>query len=127
MSGAALQIRNYSFPTGTRGRATIICGIVMLLASRREVLAPGSPIYDYLLAGRPDALKYAIWAQTVLFYLLVPVHALEVPFFVVLRLQPHGVPVFSAAGLKWLASIFVGGKFVWEHFDGLVKASQKTA
>lgn len=124
---SSIQMRDYSFPAGHLGRNTILCGIAMALASRREVIAPGSPIYDYLLAGRPDALKYAIWLQTVVFYGLVVVHVAEVPLFAYLRLRKHGIPIFSATGLKWLATVFLGGMFTWEHFGNLVKAAQKKA
>lgn len=106
---APVQVR--TFPTLPRGRlvALTISGIVMLLSSRREFLAPGSPIYDYLLAGRPTALGNAIRVQNFLFYVLFGFHSVECVLFSVIRLKRHGVQFLTDLWWKWMLMCFVGG------------------
>ncbi|RMD41109.1 hypothetical protein DV735_g4028, partial [Chaetothyriales sp. CBS 134920] len=114
----AVQLNNtYVLPTGSVGRNILISALLMALSARKEVLLPGSPIYDYLLAQSPDALRIATYIQTGLFYFLFGAHAAEVPLFAYLRLAKHGVSLFSLAWFQWSATIFVGGKFTWDHFD----------
>ena len=117
-------VQSYSFPRGRLGRSIIITGIVMALSARREVIAPGSPLYDYLLAGRPKALTWANYIQKGLFYFLFGAHTLETMAFPFVRLQKHGVQWFSMAWFQWMLACFVGGVFTYEHFDGLVKGKQ---
>ncbi|KAF1920002.1 hypothetical protein BDU57DRAFT_508057 [Ampelomyces quisqualis] len=97
----------------------IVCGIIMALSSRREVISPGSPLYDYILFRSGTAVKAATWIQNGLFYFLFGAHAMETVMFT-RRLSEHGVSVLSLAWFKWVATCFVGGKFVFEHFDRVV-------
>ena len=97
----------------------IVCGVIMALSARREVISPGSPLYDYLLSRSATALKAATWIQNGLFYILFGAHAIETAMFTK-RLKEHGVSVLSLAWWKWVATCFVGGKFCFEHFDRLV-------
>jgi hypothetical protein len=114
-----VKINHYSYPAGHLGRNTTICGIIMLLSSRRELLAPGFPLYDYILAKSPTALKTATWIQNGLFYFLFGAHAIETVVFAVVKLRKHRVP-FGMVWLKWIVTCFVGGKFCMEHFDNVV-------
>ncbi|KAI0170103.1 hypothetical protein BJ166DRAFT_186342 [Pestalotiopsis sp. NC0098] len=125
---APVQVR--TFPALPRGRlvALTISGIVMLLSSRREVLAPGSPIYDYLLAGRPTALGNAIRVQNFLFYVLFGFHSVECVLFSVIRLKRHGVQFLTDLWWKWMLMCFVGGVSSWAHFGKALKeAASKQA
>lgn len=102
---APKNLRNtYIAPRAPYLKPIVICGIVMALSSRREVIAPGSPLYDYLLSGSPNALKYATWIQNGLFYFLFGAHAIETAVFIS-RLSKHGVQVTSAAWWKWMVCL----------------------
>ncbi|KAH3954765.1 hypothetical protein HBH70_039550 [Parastagonospora nodorum] len=109
----------YHAPTAPYLRPIIICGVVMALVARREVISPGSPLYDYVLSRSPNALKAGVWIQNGLFYFLYGAHAIEAAVFTK-RLSNHGVSVMSLAWWKWMATCFIGGKFCFEHFDKLV-------
>ena len=115
----------YSFPRGDLGRKIIITGIVMVLSARKEVISPGSPLYDYVLYRSPNAFKAADWIQKGLFYFLFGAHSIETPIFALKKLAPHGISVLSVAWWQWIATVFAGGVFCFAHFDKLVKA--KTA
>jgi hypothetical protein len=109
----------YVAPSHPYLKPVLICGVIMALSARREVISPGSPLYDYVLSRSGTALKVAIWIQNGLFYFLFGAHAIETAMFTK-RLNTHGVSVMSLAWWKWMATCFVGGKFVFEHFDRLV-------
>lgn len=117
-----VQIREFQLPRGELGRKVLITGIVMLLSARREVIAPGSPLYDYILVHDRRLQTAARWIQNGLFYFLFGAHTIETPIFAWTRLRKHGVPL--VAFLKWTLSVFVGGVFVYKQFDDLV--AQKT-
>lgn len=119
-----VKIEGYSWPGGKLGRTIATVGILMALSSRREVISPGSPLYDYLLAGRPKAFKWASYTQNGLFYFLFGAHSIETVLFAFTRLKKHGVPVLSLAWWQWMLACFVGGKFTFEHFDSLVAKKQ---
>jgi hypothetical protein len=120
MAALAKNLHNtYTAPSHPYLKPIIICGIVMALSSRREVISPGSPLYDYGLVGSPTALTAAVWIQNGLFYFLFGAHAIETAMFA-RRLSAHGVGLFSAAWFKWMATCFVGGKFCFDHFDRVV-------
>lgn len=118
-----IQVRTLPIPTGGRLASLTIAGVLMALSARKEVIAPGSPIYDHLLAGRPQALTNAIRLQNVLFYVLYGVHSIEAIFFAATKLRKHGVPFFSALWWKWIALCLVGGAFTWDHFEKTVQAT----
>jgi hypothetical protein len=80
----------------------------MALSARREVIQPGSPLYDYILAGNPRLLKAASYLQNGLFYFLFIAHGIETPLFAWTRLRKHNVSVLSLTWLKWMLSVFVG-------------------
>lgn len=84
-----VKIQEFSLPRGELGRKVLITGIVMLLSARREVLQPGSPLYDYVLAGNPTLLKAARWIQNGLFYFLFGAHSIETPLGKALILRAH--------------------------------------
>jgi hypothetical protein len=109
----------YKAPSSPYLKPIVICGIVMALSARREVIAPGSPLYDYVLSRSGNALKAATWIQNGLFYFLFGAHAVETGLFMK-KLNEHGVSVMSAAWWKWVATCFVGGKFCFEWFDKVV-------
>lgn len=89
----------------------------MALSSRREVISPGSPLYDYALSRlSANGLKYAAWVQSGLFYFLFGAHAVETVVFMG-RLREHGVRFGGIAWWKWVATCFVGGKYCFVHFD----------
>lgn len=99
------NLRNtYIAPRAPYLKPIVICGIVMALSSRREVISPGSPLYDYVLSGSPSALKYATWIQNGLFYFLFGAHAIETAAFTS-RLSKHGVKVLSVAWWKWMVRL----------------------
>ncbi|KAH6612711.1 hypothetical protein C7974DRAFT_84164 [Boeremia exigua] len=112
------NLRNtYIAPKAPYLRPIIICGIIMALSSRREVISPGSPLYDYVLSRlSANGLKYASWVQSGLFYFLFGAHAVETAIFTK-RLAQHGVEVSSIGWWQWMATCFVGGKFCYVHFD----------
>ncbi|ETS75257.1 hypothetical protein PFICI_13741 [Pestalotiopsis fici W106-1] len=93
----------------------------MLLSCRREVLMPGSPIYDYLLAGRPAAITNAIRVQNGLFYVLWGLHSIECAFFSIIRLKRHNVHFLTDLWWQWMLMCFVGGASSWQHFRLAVK------
>jgi hypothetical protein len=113
----------YIAPSHPYLKPILICGAIMALSSRREVIAPGSPLYDYVLFRSGTALKAATWIQNGLFYFLFGAHAVETAMFTK-RLSDHGVSVASVAWFKWVATCFVGGQFLFKHFD---RAVGKTA
>lgn len=108
----------YTAPSSPYLKPILICGAIMALSARREVISAGSPLYDYLLSRSTTALKAATWVQNGLFYFLFGAHAIETAMFT-RRLNEHGVSVTSSAWWKWMATCFVGGKFCFEHFDRL--------
>lgn len=112
------NLRNtYIAPKAPYLRPILICGAIMALSSRREVISPGSPLYDYGLSHlSANGLKYASWVQSGLFYFLFGAHAIETGVFAK-RLSKHGVNVGSWAWWKWMATCFVGGKYCFVHFD----------
>lgn len=75
----AVKIQEFSLPQGELGRKVLITAIVMLLSARRELLEPGSPLHDYVLAGNPSLLRAARWIQNGLFYFLFGAHSVETP------------------------------------------------
>jgi len=120
MAAHAKNLDNsYVAPGHPQLRPIIICGIIMALSARREVISPGSPLYDHVLVHSSSALKTARWIQNALFYFLFGAHAIETAMFT-RRLNHHGVSVLSLAWWKWVATCFVGGKFLFEHFDCVV-------
>jgi hypothetical protein len=120
MTARPLNLHNtYIAPGHPQLKPIIICGIIMALSARHEVIAPGSPLYDYVLFRSGTALKAARWIQNGLFYFLFGAHAIESAMFT-RRLSEHGVSLFSVAWFKWIATCFVGGKFLFEHFDRVV-------
>ncbi|KAK6074065.1 integral membrane protein [Seiridium cupressi] len=120
---APVQIRTFPLPSRGRCVSLSIAAIVMLLSSRKEVIAPGSPIYDYLLEGRPNALANAIRAQNGIFYILFGIHSVETVLFAATKLRKHGVPFLSPLWWKWALLPFISGSFAWQHFDKAVKAT----
>lgn len=113
-----------TFPISARHVTSMtVCGVAALLSSRREFIAPGSPIYDYLLKT-PQAALTAATVQDWTFLVLVGLHALEVPVFALTKLRKHGVPFFSGLWWKWAASCYLGGLATWKHFAVTVKAAE---
>ena len=96
----------------------------MALSARQEVISPGSPLYDYVLAGRPKAITWATNIQKGIFYFLFGAHSIETVFFAFARLKKHGVPFLSVAWFQWMLACFIGGKYTMEHFDGVVASKQ---
>ena len=118
---SSVQLNNtYVRPTGSLGRSIVICGIVMALSARKEVISPGSPLYDSVLFRSPNAMKGATWIQNGLFYFLFGAHSIESVIFAYAKLAKHGVSFFSLAWWQWMATCFVGGKFCFEHFEKVV-------
>ncbi|KAH7026046.1 uncharacterized protein B0I36DRAFT_329767 [Microdochium trichocladiopsis] len=116
-----VRIDDFPLPPPKTARAIIISGIAMLLSARSSLLEPGSLFYDNILASQPaQATRIARWAQQAVFWFLFGAHSLETVGFAFARLRRHGVPIFSLLGFKWLAAVFVGGKFAWAHFDEVV-------
>ncbi|OAL06797.1 hypothetical protein IQ06DRAFT_263198 [Phaeosphaeriaceae sp. SRC1lsM3a] len=120
MSARPKNLNNtYVAPGHPHLKPIIICGVIMALSARREVISPGSPLYDYVLSRSSIALKAATWIQNGLFYFLFGAHAIESAMFTQ-KLKAHGVSVLSLAWWKWMATCYVGGKFLFEHFDRVV-------
>ncbi|RMZ82876.1 hypothetical protein DV737_g1857, partial [Chaetothyriales sp. CBS 132003] len=118
---AAVQLNNtYVRPTGSAARNILFSALLMALSARKELISPGSPIYDYALAQSPEALKVATYIQNGLFYFLFGAHAVEVPLFAYIKLAKHGISLFSLAWWQWAATCFVGGKFCWDHFENVL-------
>ncbi|KAF2832115.1 hypothetical protein CC86DRAFT_424466 [Ophiobolus disseminans] len=109
----------YVPPTAPYLKPIIICGVIMALSTRREVISAGSPLYDYLLSRSTTAIQAATWIQNGLFYILFGAHVIETAMFT-RRLEKHGVSAMSGAWCKWMGTCFVGGKICFEHFDRVV-------
>lgn len=118
-----VKIDRYDFPRGKLGRTIITLGLMMALSSRREVISPGSPLYDYALAGRPKAITWATNIQKGLFYFLFGAHSIETVLFAFTRLKNH-VSFLSVAWFQWILACFIGGKYTFEHFDGLMASKR---
>ncbi len=118
-----VEIDRYNFPEGKWGRTIIIMGVLMALSSRREVISPGSPLYDYALAGRPRAITWATNIQKGLFYFLFGAHSIETVLFAFTRLRKH-VKFLNLAWFQWMLACFVGGVYTFEHFDSVVAGKQ---
>lgn len=113
-----------TFPISARHVTSMaVTALGLALASRREFIAPGSPIYDYLLQS-PQAALTAAKVQDWTFFVLMYGHACEVPLFAVTKLRKHGVPFFSCLWWKWAASCFIGGVNTWKHFADTVKVAE---
>jgi hypothetical protein len=109
----------YIAPRQPHLKPILICGFIMALSSSKRLLLPGSPLYDYVLVRSATTLKVATWIQNGIFYFLFGAHAIETAMFTK-KLKEHGVSVASLAWWKWVATCFVGGKFLFEHFDQVV-------
>ena len=92
----------------------------MLLSSRRELLAPGYPLYDNLLSTRPTALKYAKYVQNGLFYFLFGAHSIETALFAV-KLHKAGLTPMQMVWWKWMGLCFCGGIFCYEEWEKVAK------
>lgn len=113
-----------TFPISARHVTSMaLCAVGLTLSARREFIAPGSPIYDYLLQS-PQAALTAARVQDWAFFVLCGVHACEVPVFAITKLRKHGVPFFSCLWWKWAASCFLGGVATWKHFAATVKLAE---
>lgn len=122
MAAQPKQLYNtYTAPAQPHLRSIIITGIIMALSARKEVISPGSLLYDHLLSRSSTALKIATWIQNGLFYFLFGAHSIETVIFA-RRLSKHGVNFLGLAWWKWMVTCFIGGKFCFEHFDQLVGA-----
>lgn len=106
-------------PSSPHLKPIIICGIIMALSARSELLAPGSPLYDHVLSRSPAALTWGRWLQNALFYFLFGAHAVETAVFTQ-KLRVHGVSVASAAWWKWVGTCLLGGRFCFLHFNRVV-------
>lgn len=117
-----VRIDSFPRPSTSNLRKIIISAAAMVLLAQPALLEPGSLLHDglLLLSDRPQVLKIARWVQAGGFYFIYGAHVLEAAAFAFVRLRRHGVPIFSLLGLKWLAAVFVGGKFAWAHFDEVV-------
>lgn len=112
----------YTLPPGRLLKPILVCGVLMALSANKRITSPGSVLYDSLLSRSPTALKATLWIQTGIFWFLYGAHTIESAIFVK-KLSDHGVSVLSTAWWKWMAECFVGGKFCFEHFEGVVKAT----
>lgn len=110
----------YTAPPTRLSRAIIICGIVMALTASKRLAYPGSIVHSQLMTISPTAAKTAMWLQTGIFWLFYGAHTIESAIFAK-KLRDHGVGILSTAWWKWMAECFIGGKFCFEHFDGVVK------
>lgn len=117
-----VRITTYTRPKGRLARTIILLAMTMALSARKDIISPGSFLYDNLLVDKPNAIKAATWIQNGLFYFLFGAHTIELPIFAVARLQRHGVPFLSLVWLQWMVTCFFGGVACFEHFDKLVKA-----
>ncbi|KAJ4300923.1 hypothetical protein N0V90_003011 [Kalmusia sp. IMI 367209] len=110
----------YSLPPSHLSKPIVICGIIMALSASRRLISPGSILYDQLLSQSPAAIKAAVWIQNGLFWFLYGAHTIESAIFAK-KLMDHRVSVLSSTWWKWMVECFIGGKFCFEHFDGIVK------
>ncbi|KAK6859081.1 hypothetical protein PG995_004934 [Apiospora arundinis] len=125
-SKSPVKITTCPLPAGGRLLwGPIISGIVMYASARPGLIAPGSWLYETVLAGNPTALNAAWWVQNGLFYFLYGAHAIETVAFAAGPLRKHGVPLFSVAWFKWMIGCFVGGVFVTKHFANVVRAKEQ--
>jgi len=125
-SNAAVTVDTYSFPPGSKGVNTVVCGAIMLLSTRRSFIDPGATgLHSRLLAGRPTAIRYSGIAQDVAFYFLFGAHSVEAAVFAYQKLRKHGIKAFSLVWWKWMLTVFAGGVFATKHFDEVVKEKEK--
>ena len=104
----------YHPPPPSHLRPILICGAVMFLVALP--FPPSSSLPSFLT---PSLVKALRWSQAALFYFLYGAHAVETAIFTK-RLRDAGIEAGSAAWCKWMATCFVGGKFCFDYFDGLV-------
>lgn len=118
------NLRNtYIVPKEPYLRPILICAVLMALSSRREVISPGSPLYNYGLSRlSANGLKYASWVQNGVFYFLFGAHTIETAMFTRM-LAKHGVEVSSLSWWQWMATCFMGGDYCFRHFDREVSKS----
>ncbi|KAL5375914.1 hypothetical protein PMIN02_011940 [Paraphaeosphaeria minitans] len=109
----------YQLPPSHLSKPIIVCGIVMALSASRRF----SAFHGLLLSQSPTLANVAQWLQTGIFWFLYGAHAIESAVFAK-KLKDHGVSMLSAAWWKWMVECFVGGKFCFEHFEGMVKSKQ---
>jgi hypothetical protein len=110
----------YTLPPRHLLKPIIVCGIVMAVAANKSIIAPGSLLYDQLRPRSPTAFKAVVWMQLITFWSLYGAHTIE-SALLARKLWQGGVSILSLAWWKWMAECFVGGKFCFDHFDGVVK------
>lgn len=105
----------YTFPPWHLSKPIIACGIIMALSASQRF----STFHGQLLLQLPTLARAANWLQTGIFWFLYGAHAVESALFAK-KLKDHGVSIMSAAWWKWMVECFIGGKFCFEHFEGIV-------
>lgn len=111
----------YTLPPTHLSRPILICGIIMALTASKRLAYPGSILHGQLMSVSPTAAKAALWLQTGIFWFLYGAHTIESAIFAK-KLRDHGVSILSATWWKWMAECFIGGKFCFEHFEGIIKS-----
>lgn len=96
----------------------------MALTASKRFAYPGSVLHSQLLSLSPTAAKTATWLQIGTFWFLYGAHTIESAIFAK-KLGDQGVSILSAAWWKWMVECFIGGKFCFDHFEGVLKG--KTA
>lgn len=113
----------YSLPPSHLLKPIIVCGVIMALSASKSVIAPGSLLYDNLLHRSPTAIKAAVWIQNGLFYFFYGAHSIE-SVMMMKKLVDQGVSAFSGTFWKWVVECFIGGKFCFDHFEGVIKGKK---
>ncbi|KAF2683341.1 hypothetical protein K458DRAFT_418965 [Lentithecium fluviatile CBS 122367] len=113
----------YTLPPRHLRNPIIICGIVMAISANRRIIAPGSLLHEQVLPRSPTTFKTLVWMQLIIFWFLYGVHTIETAIFAT-KLWKAGVSVLSLDWWKWMCECFVGGKFCFEHFEGVVKGKK---
>jgi hypothetical protein len=122
-----VKINEYSLPKGKALTGTLICGVLMFFSASRKFVEPGSILHDNLLIRSTAVHKRRFLIQNVIFWFLYGAHSIEVVVFALTKLRKHGVNPLSWVGLRWCASVFVGGVYVQGHWDEIVRQKEMKA
>ncbi|KAL2393605.1 hypothetical protein ABEF93_003953 [Exophiala dermatitidis] len=123
-SSSYITVDEYEFPRGANGVGTLVCAALMVLSARRKFIEPRSVIHDHLLARSVKAAKYSKLVQDIIFYVLFGLHVPGTVWFAWTQLKRHNVSPFSVLGLKWLVTVFFGGRYALNQWDETVQKKE---
>ncbi|KAJ5746559.1 hypothetical protein N7520_011741 [Penicillium odoratum] len=118
-----ITLTEYRAPQGVVQNVVFaLCLFTYVSCFQRSNLLPGSFVYENLgYKYVPDFAHFVYNIQPLLFPVMVGIHVIESGLLAILKLKPHGVPVFSGLWCKWMASCFVEGFGCFQRIAAFVK------